>query len=188
MITGVRVFDTVLDSSNIKDTAGRNSADFWRPFCKSAGWDFAYERIHSLADLEYFFSKKIKENVIIFSGHGNKEGFYLSNGDVFDKEINGAFPEKNHGKTIIFSSCLMGKNDELCQELKSFFNADFLFAYRHLMEDRFCFLHESILLTVMQQHSTKKFTPKDFEYFRSQTAFMKNMNQKHVKQHPMVCF
>jgi len=125
MITGVRVFDTVLDDKNLKDTVSRNSADFWKVFCKSAGWSFSYERIHSLVDLEYFFSKKIKENVIIFSGHGDSnDGFYLTNGDVLDGSCNILVPEKNQGKSIIFSTCCMGQNQKLCSKLKDIFKAN----------------------------------------------------------------
>ena len=58
MLNGIRVFDTVLDGKHLKDTVSRNSADFWKPFCKSAGWEFSHERVNSLNDLEYFFSKK----------------------------------------------------------------------------------------------------------------------------------
>ncbi len=47
MINGIRVFDTVLDDKNIKDTVSRNSADFWKPFCKSeAGSSVMNEYIH----------------------------------------------------------------------------------------------------------------------------------------------
>jgi hypothetical protein len=189
MINGVRVFDTVLDGRRIKDTVSRNSADFWKPFCKSAGWTFSHERVHSLSDLEYFFSKKIKEEVLIFSGHGNENGFYLSNGECFTGNEIKNFPHKNHGKLIIFSSCLIGKNEDLAQKLKSYFNSQVLFAYRHLMSDRFCFLNESILLTSIEHAFNKgklSFTENNFIDFQIQTDFMKNMNEKHVKLHPMV--
>ncbi|SQH76200.1 conserved protein of unknown function [Shewanella benthica] len=189
MINGIRVFDTVLDGRNIKDTVSRNAADFWKPFCKSAGWKFSHERVHSLSDLEYFFSKKIKEDIIIFSGHGNENGFYLSNGECFSGEELTKFPNKNHGKIVIFSSCLIGKNKELTEKLKLYFNSQILISYRHLMYDRFCFLNESILLTSMD-HFFKKgkssFTETDFENFQFETEFMKNMNEKYVKLHPMV--
>lgn len=98
MFNGIRVFDTVLDGKNTRDMVSRNSADFWRPFCKSAGWNFNYERIHSLDDLKYFFSKKIKEDIIIFSGHGNENGFYFSNGDCLDGKSNSFIPVKTMGK------------------------------------------------------------------------------------------
>ena len=189
MINGIRVFDTVLDGKNIKDTVSRNSADFWKPFCKSAGWKFSHERVHSLSDLEYFFSKMIKEEVIIFSGHGNEDGFYLSNGECFNGQNLKAFPKKNHDKIIIFSSCLIGKNEDLSQELKSYFSANALFSYRHLMYDRFCFLNESILLTSIEHKLTRgkqSFTWNDFLEFQAETDFMKNMNGKYVKLHPMV--
>jgi len=189
MINGIKVFDTVLDGPNTQDTVSRNSADFWKPFCKSAGWKFSYERIHSLRDLEYFFTKKIKEDIIIFSGHGNENGFYLSNGESFSGEELSKFPNKNHGKIIIFSSCLIGKNERLLEKLKLYFNSKILISYRHLMYDRFCFLNESILFTYME-HSFEKgkssFTHNDFINFQCDTDFMKNMNEKHVKLHPMV--
>lgn len=189
MFNGIRVFDTVLNDKNIKDTVSRNSADFWKPFCKSAGWAFSHERVHSLSDLDYFFQKKIKEDIIIFSGHGNEEGFYLSNGECFSGSEIQEFPRKNCGKVIIFSSCFIAKNDKLIKNLKSYFNAQILFSYRHLMFDRYCFLNESILLTMME-HSFNRgkvsFNGNDFAKFQGKTGFMKNMNEKHVKLHPMV--
>lgn len=91
MSFGIRVFDTILED-NAGDTVTRNSADFWRIFCQSSKWRFSYERVHSLDDLRFFFKKPIKENVIIFSGHGNKQdGYFLSNGQCFsgeEKKIN----------------------------------------------------------------------------------------------------
>lgn len=188
MINGVRVFDTVLEGKAKSDTVSRNSADFWKPFCKSAGWKFSYERVHSLSDLNYFFSQKIKEEVIIFSGHGNEDGFYLSNGECFNGQNLKDFPKKNHNKVVIFSSCLIGKNQELAQELKSYFSAQTLFSYRHMMRDRFCFLNESILLTSMEHKfhkGRKNFTENDFCEFQCDTEFMKNMNETNVKLHPM---
>lgn len=194
MINGVRVFDTILDSRNLKDTVGRNSADFWKPFCKSAGWKFSYERVHSLNDLEFFFNRKIKEDVIIFSGHGNEDGFHLSNGEVLDPDFFGrckenAFTKKNHGKIIIFSTCLIGRNRALAADFKECFGAEMLFSYRHLMSDRFCFLNESVLLTMIEHCFDKKdrFTRDgDFKRFQDNTAFMKNMNEAYVKHHPMI--
>lgn len=186
----IRVFDTILDSSKLKDTVTRDSSSFWKPFCKSSGWDFNYERVHSISDLNFFFSRKIKEDILIFSGHGNEDGFYLSNNDCFRASSEGLikFPVKNEGKTIIFSSCLIGKKASLCEEYKKYFNADAVFAYRHLMSDRFCFLNESILLTIISHHfiSKNSFSLKNFEEFKEKTSFMKNMNQSHVKKHPMV--
>lgn len=187
MIKGVRVFDTVLDSAKRKDTVSRNSSDFWRPMCKSAGWACSYERVHSLVDLEYFFSKKIEENVIIFSGHGEVDGFHLSNGDVFTPQSLSAFPDKNKGKIVIFSSCYIGKNEELSLGFKNYFDAAKVFAYRELMYDRFCFLNESILLTMMES-STNNFTDASFRDFQVKTDFLKNLNKKSVKNHPMVMF
>jgi hypothetical protein len=196
MFNGIRVFDSILDGKKNKDTVSRNAADYWKAFCHSAGWDFSYERIHSLTDLEFFMSRKIKEDVIIFSGHGyagkeNENGFHLSNKEVYCGQPEIIMPMKNHGKTVIFSSCLMGKNDLLAQTIKSALGADYLFAYKHLMYDRFCFLNESILLTTMEYISNKgkqSFTDNDFIDFQVNTEFLKNMNGKHVKSHSMLMF
>lgn len=59
------------------------------------------------------------------------------------------------------------------------------------MLDRFCFLNESILLTSIEHKFNRgkgSFTGNDFIEFQIQTDFMKNMNEKHVKLHPMVMF
>lgn len=192
MFNGVRVFDTVLSSRNTKDTVSRNSADFWKVYCQASGWAYSHERLHSLADFEYFMSRKIKEDVIIFSGHGSdgkeaEEGFHFSNGDVFSGQEEIKIHAKNHGKIVIFSSCLIGKNKALSEALKGSFNAEALFAYKHLMQDKFCFLNESILLTSIehQLERGKSFTENTFIDFAVNTEFLKNMNEKGVKSHPM---
>lgn len=192
MITGIRVFDTILSKKRNGDSVTRNSADFWRPFCAASGWKFNFERIHSLADIEYFFSEEIPENIIIFSGHGHDEdGFYLSNNEKIDGTQNFFIHPKNHGKIIIFSSCLIGKSENLSNSIKTQFKAKALFAYQHIMHDRFCFLNESILLTMIDHKFEKgqlKFTKNNFGDFVEQTHFMKNMNQKGVKKHPLLMF
>lgn len=81
MFNGVRVFDTVLDGKNTRDMVSRNSADFWRPFCKSAGWSFNYERIHSLDDLKYFFQRKSKKTSLYF------QGMVMKMDSIFQMEI-----------------------------------------------------------------------------------------------------
>lgn len=186
MSFGVRVFDTVLNGKNIKDTVTRNSSDFWKVFCGAAGWDFSYERVHSISDLEFFLARVIKEDFIIFSGHGSGRGWHLTNGDVFlpDSIDQRNIHKKNLGKSIIFSSCLIGKFGHLCVDYKNLFMAKNVFAYRHAMFDRYCFLNESILLTMMEQ--TNRFSEGDFQSFKEKTLFMKNLNHKHVKLHPMV--
>jgi hypothetical protein len=187
MSFGVRVFDTVLDNKRIKDTVSRNSANFWGAFTKAAGWDFSYERVHSLGDLEHFLGRVIKEDVIIFSGHGSDSGWHLTNGECF---VPGAIPatcvhSKNQGKIIIFSSCLIGKSLDRCSQYKTFFSAESVFAYRHIMCDSYCFLNESILLSVLAD-TKGKIDFAGFDEFKRNTLFMKNMNQKRVKLHPMV--
>jgi hypothetical protein len=192
MISGIRVFDTILSTKKNGDSVTRNSADFWRTFCVSSNWKFNFERAHSLADIEYFFSEPIKENVIIFNGHGNEtDGFFLSNGDIIDGSHHFKINRKNYGKIIIFSSCLIGKNTKLSKGLKEFFGAKHLFSYQHIMEDRFCFLNESILLTMIDrtfENGRLTFTENNFSEFCLQTDFMKNMNKKGVKQHPLLMF
>ncbi|MBL0494100.1 hypothetical protein JD538_13855 [Aeromonas veronii] len=59
------------------------------------------------------------------------------------------------------------------------------------MSNRFCFLNESILLSSIEHKFNRgknSFTENDFGEFQVQTDFMKNMNEKHVKLHPMVMF
>lgn len=96
MSLSIRIFDTILSSDKAGDSASRNSADFWKAFCFSSGWSFNYERIHSLNDVEFFFCQtKIKEQVIIFSGHGDsQDGFRLSNDEVLDGNQNFEIPKK----------------------------------------------------------------------------------------------
>jgi len=191
MTLSIRVFDTILHKQK-GDSATRNSADFWRPFCAASCWKFNYERVHSLQDVGFFFSKHIKEDVIIFSGHGtDKGGFHLSNGEMIDGTQDFTQVAKNAGKIVIFSSCLIGGDPKLAAALKNAFAAKNLFAYQHAMEDRFCFLNEAILLTMLGHHlekGGKKFTDNHFLDFTIETDFMKNMNQKGVKNHPMVMF
>lgn len=187
MISGIRVFDTILSKHRNGDSTIRNSADFWRPFCAASDWKFTSERVHSLADIEYFFSEPIKEDVIIFSGHGCKaNGFILSNGEIINGVSNFKVNSKNHEKIIIFSSCLIGGNKKLAEEIKKFFGAKYLFAYQQIVEDRFCFLNESILLTMMDRNTRLAFTENKFSSFQLQTHFMKNMNQSGVKNHPLL--
>lgn len=190
MIEGIRVFDTILSKGKGGDTVVRNAADYWRPFCAASGWAFNHERIHSLADIEYFFCKQtIKEDVIIFSGHGSDEdGFYLSNNERLDLNYRISVKEKNRKKIIIFSSCLIGNNRKLSIGLKGIFDAKILFSYRHVMYDTFCYLNESILLTMINDNANQNFTENNFRNFTKETGFMKNMNQKGVRTHPMKMF
>lgn len=187
MIKGVKVFDTVLDSLKRKDTVSRNSSGFWREFCKSANWAFSHERVHSLADLDYFFSRKIDENIIIFSGHGEKDGFHLTNKDIFTPDKISVLPDKNKGKTIIFSSCLLAKNHELCMGFKEFFGAERLFGYKTVVDDQFCFLNESLLLSMIEINR-KNFGYDQFLEFQEKTEFLRALNKKRYKNHPMVMF
>ena len=191
MTLKIRVFDTILEKKR-GDSATRNSSDFWRPFCSASCWEFNYERVHSLRDIELFFSKHIKEEIIIFSGHGtDTDGFHLSNGEKIDGTQDFKKVAKNAGKTLIFSSCLIGSNLNRAVAIKQAFAASTLFAYQHVMEDRFCFLNEAILLTMLGHNlekNRKKFSENDFIDFVVNTEFMKNMNQKGVKNHPLLMF
>jgi len=126
-----------------------------------------------------------------YAGKKAENGFHLSNNQVYSGQSEILIPAKNHGKIVIFSSCLMGKDEQLSQSIKSAFGASYLFAYRHLMIDRFCFLNESILLTMMEHKTSKgklSFTENDFIDFQVNTEFLKNMNGKHVKSHSMLMY
>lgn len=187
---GVRVFDTILEEKGA-DRTTRNSADFWRPFCAASGWDFSYERVHSLNDVDFFFSRPIKENIIIFSGHGSDSaGFHLSNDEVMDGTNQFAVHKKNFGKTIILSSCSIGKDPVLAANIKTSLNADNLFAYQHDVEDRFCFLFESMLLTMVEHRLQRKtsFGSAQFEEFLNSTDFLKTINKPYAREHPMKFF
>jgi hypothetical protein len=193
MSFGIRVFDTVLNTRNRKDTVSRNSSSFWREFCLASGWSFGYERVHSLSDLNHFMARKIEEDVVIFSGHGNEDGWHMTNGDALTRESAQEIQisNKNHGKTIIFSACNMANNEELCSDLAKSFQAKRLFAYHHLMHDKYCFLCESILLTLIDEKENVKmgtFGDTDFRLFLGNTDFIKNLNQKYVKTHPMAMY
>ena len=187
---GVRVFDTVLSSKNIVDSVSRNSSAFWREFCYASAWDFSYERVHSIADLKHLLGRVIKENIMIFSGHGSPDAWHLTNGEELTpktaKEIR--VHPKNFGKTIIFSSCYMAKNTKQCQEFRDVFRARELLTYYELMYDQYCFLNESILLTLMHKNKNRAISQFDFVKFKSLTDFMKTLNKKGAKRHPMEIF
>ncbi len=75
---GVFVLDTQLDKGW---RSKRQGARFWEEYCYHAGWSFAYERVHSLADLNYVLGERtIGEDVLLFNGHGcSSGGWTLSN-------------------------------------------------------------------------------------------------------------
>lgn len=192
MTFSIRVFDTIL-SEDFGDSVSRNSADFWKIVCLTEPWNFNYERIHSTVDVEFFFSKKtIREDVIIFSGHGDdKKGFTLSNADCLDGKEHFDISPNNKGKIIIFSACLIGLNPRLSKRLKRFFQAKHLFAYQSAIGDQFCFINEYILLrnidkVMLQEH--REFTHEDFTKFTKETSFLKTLNIPSCKKHPMVMF
>jgi hypothetical protein len=190
MCLSVRLFDTIL-STRSGDSVSRNGADFWKSFCQSAIWEFHYERIHSLVDIELFFSRKIREDVIIFNGHGSKtDGFHLSNGDILNGNHTFFIPPKNHDKILIFSACSIGNNAKLSNRLKEFFKAKAVFSYRKVVYDHYCFLNESILLAYLDRvHSHgRPFNEAAFADFQQHTNFMRFFNQNHARVHPMLMF
>lgn len=66
-----------------------------------------------------------------------------------------------------------------------------MFAYKHEVLDKYCFLYESILLSSIDylwNEKNKSFNQSQFENFKKNTAFMKNMNMKGVKSHPLEMF
>ncbi|GAM10328.1 hypothetical protein OR1_02617 [Geobacter sp. OR-1] len=196
---GVRIFDTILDEK-YNDTTSRQAADFWREFCFASEWDFAYERVHSIADIDYFFgSRVIPEPIIIFCGHGldktdQKSGFekgwILSNGETLDGGINNQngirILPANKNKIIIFSACLIGKNTKMATNLKKLFNAEALFAYRTEIQDRICFLVEPFLLTLISEDARISAIPHHYETTKKSLAPLKNINQSHEKTFPLI--
>jgi hypothetical protein len=186
----VRVFDTILRERGA-DRTTRNSADFWRPFCAASNWEFNYERIHSLDDVNFFFSRPIREDIIIFSGHGSdSRGFHLSNGDIIDGTNQFTIHQKNFDKTIILSSCSIGADAQLSTNIKNSLRAQNLFAYQHEMEDRFCFLFESMLLTLIDHRFERhaSFGKVQFDEFKASTDFLKNINKPYAREHPLLFF
>jgi hypothetical protein len=104
---GVFVLDTQLAKGW---RSKRQGARFWEEYCYHARWSFAYERVHSLADLNYVLGERtIGEDVLLFNGHGcSSGGWRLSNGDQFDALTSLKVNEKNKHKLVIFSACSIG--------------------------------------------------------------------------------
>ena len=153
---------------------------------------FSHERVHSLEDLNFFLNRKIKEEIIIFSGHGDEiDGFQLSNKEFFNRASDIRCHPKNQNKLIIFSSCLIGKSDHLLKGYYDFFAARAVFAYRHIMDDKYCFLIESLLLLKLEKSfnsSENPLTDAFYGKFVEETNFIKNMNKKNARKHPLVMF
>lgn len=182
----IRIFDTVLNTRH-RSSTDRNYADVWRAFAQISGWKCYHERLHSLSDVGFFLGCAIREEVIIFSGHGSLEGFYLSNNEkMTPKSLREHAPNPStKNKIVIISACDIGKNTSLCLDYKDAFQARALFAYRHVMLDQYCFLYDSLLLTSMEK---RKLSKSMFEDYQKDTFFLKNLNLKGVKSHPMVMY
>ena len=183
----IRVFDTILDGRH-RSSTDRNYADVWRAFSQLSGWKCYHERLHTLSDVGFFLGRAIREEVVIFSGHGCMiDGLLLSNGEYMTPESVSEYAPKpkTKDKIVILSACDIGESDELCLAYKEAFQAKALFAYKHAMQDRYCFLYDSILLTSIEKYGATKTM---FESYQENTLFMKNLNQKGVKKHPMVMY
>lgn len=182
----IRLFDTILNINN-KSTTDRNYQEIWSAYTKLKGWKFFYERMHSFSDAEFFLSKSISEDVIIFSGHGGKSpGFILSNGDsLMPEDLEKIDIKKTtENKFIVFAACGIGRNTKLLQQYKTALKAKRIFAYKHDVSDEYCFLFESILMEFISRNIN--FNEKNFDEYREATSFLKNINSKNVKTHPMV--
>lgn len=185
---GVFVFDTALDDD---DTASRQSASFWKEFCTSSGWDFQYERIHSMSDLKFFLvDRKISHPVIIFNGHGEKDsGWKLSNGDklndkTFDFEPN----NHNKGKIVIFSACEVGSNKYMSDQLKDKFCAEALYAYNCVVFDSMCFLIESLLLTYIDDDYRSVALKNHYDDLKNGTQRLTKINSDQSREYPLVMY
>ncbi|GAB4298907.1 MAG: hypothetical protein Kow0090_14400 [Myxococcota bacterium] len=181
---GVFLFDTRLDNHLNSD---RKTADFWYRFCKAADWDFCYERVHSIADLKYFLGKrKIKQSVLIFSGHGTKtDGFHLTNRETLNDEVKLKIHESNKDKIILFSSCELGKNQELCRSLMDILQARALITYTDDIYDDISLIAEPFLLELIFSGYN---IPKAVEIVTDSLDPIKTLNKKSAKKFPMVCF
>ncbi|MGO3890365.1 MAG: hypothetical protein ACTJHW_05255 [Paenalcaligenes sp.] len=182
----IRLFDTILNI-NKKNTTDRNYQEIWNAYTKLKGWKFFYERMHSLSDANFFLSKTISEDVIIFSGHGGRSpSFILSNGESLMPEDLEMIDIKKttENKFIIFAACGIGKDLKLLKKYKDALKAKRIFSYKHEISDEYCFLFESILMEFISRNL--EFNEKHFDEYREATFFLKNINARNVKTHPMV--
>jgi len=180
---GVFVFDTCLDTSLYSD---RQAADFWYRYCTSAGWAHGAERVHSIADLKYFLRRKIKENVLLFSGHGSqRKGFRLTNGEILDKKVDLSISRANSQKVIIFSACLMGANRALCEHLGNELKARAVIAYSKMIPDDLCFIAEPLLLQFL---STRIKPEEAVEKTNDALKELTPLVQKRSRAFPLRCF
>ena len=201
---GIRVFDTILQDDE-DGTTWEQSAEYWKEFCRASGWWFSYERVHSLADIKYFFGSEISiiwEPIVIFNGHGldkddheNGEckGWQLSNGDILNGDNDLLISDDNKHKIIFFSSCLIGKNKQMAEKLKALFRAEALFAYREEVYANFCYLVESYLFMLISKEYKRTSpgrTPLTTLYKKTVEATdpLKNINKRHAKNHPLVIY
>src|ERR1700730_1683376 len=115
---GISVLETHLDKGW---RSRRQAARFWEEYCQSANWTFAWERVHSLADLNYVLGDRtIDEYVLLFNGHGSSsEGWHLSNGDRFNLDSALKVNDKNKHKVVMFSSCDIGLNEKLLRHYRN---------------------------------------------------------------------
>lgn len=179
---GVFLFDTQLDK---QWTSERRGSVFWKEYCRHAGWSFAFERVHSLADLRYLLGRAIQEHVIIFNGHGDRSnGWRLSNGDVLDKTTELAINEKNRHKLLLFSSCDIGANASMCLHFKKVFHAHAVIGYSATISDDFCFLAEPALLQLIC-HGKQPWEAT--EIVRMAFDPWKGLNHRHAKLFPIQC-
>jgi hypothetical protein len=179
---GVFLLDTQLDKQ-WKST--RRGAVFWEEYCRHAGWSFAFERVHSLADLSYILSRSIQEHVLIFNGHSNRSNSWkLSNGDKLDKTTQLKINDKNRHKVLLFSSCNIGGNEALCLRFKKLFQAHAVIGYSAPISDDFCFLVEPALLQLIQ-HGKQPWEAT--QIVRDAFDPWKGLNHPHAKVFPIQC-
>lgn len=204
------VFDTMLDEQDFKGQ--RQAGGFWKKFCVAASWDFNSTSVHSLVDLGRFLSKPIPSSVIIFNGHGydgknavNQAGLSLSFGDVFCPEQENFIPRQwilgtdssgnkveadlhpeNRSKLVVFSSCLIGNNPELCESFRDFFRARAVVAYSRVTYDDICFLAEPLIVYLIESCG---FTPKRaVEHVRETLRPLRSIMARRLRAFPIQCF
>jgi hypothetical protein len=180
---GCFVFDTRLDKSLFSE---RQAARFWQEYCASAGWNCATERFHSVADLRYFLGRTIPQDVLVFSGHGHDvRGFRLSNGEKLDGSQDLKVAPANHDKVVLFSSCLLGRNEKICRKLLEAFHARALISYTSDVYDEMTYIAEPLLLQMLAAGRSPQSAT---EQVAEALDPWKTLNRRRARKFPLVCF
>jgi hypothetical protein len=92
----------------------------------------------------------------------------------------------NAGKVIIFSSCLMGRNADLCRNLKGILQAEAVIAYSEEILDNLCFFAEPQLVSLILDHGLAPAAA--VAQIRENMRPWKGDVAKWKKDYPLVCY